>query len=264
MTPRLPALLLALTACTRSSPLVMASTTSFQDTGLADALKPALERAAGRRIAMIFVGSGEALAMLRRGDADLAVVHAPAAEERFMAEGWGLRRREVMANDFVIVGPAGDPAQVAQAASATDAVTRIARSGAAFVSRADRSGTNERELKLWKEAGIAPAGAWYGEAGVGQADTLRLADDRRAYALTDAATYAVVGPRLALRRLYGGGEALRNVYRVIEPKPRPGQEARAQAAGRVADALVGPEIQSAIARFGALDGGPSLFQPLAR
>jgi tungstate transport system substrate-binding protein len=161
--------------------VLLATTTSTQDSGLLDELLPLFEERTGRSIAPISVGSGAALELGERGEADVLLVHSPAAEEAFMAAGFGIERRTVMVNDFVLVGPTEDPAGVGAAATIEAAMAAIAESEAAFVSRGDDSGTNALELRLWAAAGIEPAGTWYTESGTGMGETLQIAGERRAY-----------------------------------------------------------------------------------
>ena len=169
--------------------MIMATTTSTKDSGLLDELVPAFERTGDCKVKTVAVGSGQALAMGEKGDADVLLVHSPDAEETFMDEGHGASRTAVMHNDFVIVGPASDPANIADAPDATTAFRRIAREKAPFASRADESGTNAKELKLWEEAGIKPSGSWYLETGQGMGETLTVASQKEAYTLSDRGTF---------------------------------------------------------------------------
>ncbi|MCC6315243.1 MAG: substrate-binding domain-containing protein, partial [Thermomicrobiales bacterium] len=182
--------------------VLLATTTSTMDSGLLDDLLPIFTQETGRSIKPIAVGSGAALELGKRGEADVLLVHSPEAEERFMTEGYGVERRLVMYNDFVIVGPADDPANLARATDSIDAMTRIAESASAFISRGDDSGTNALELKLWRQAGIEPGGRWYTEAGTGMADTLQIANERRAYTIADRGTYLALRDRLDLPILF--------------------------------------------------------------
>ena len=169
--------------------LILATTTSTQDSGLLDDLLPRFEKAAGLRVKTIAVGSGEALAMGRRGDADVLLVHSKAAEDEFLADGFGSLRLDVMYNDFVLVGPSSDPAAV-RGLPVLDAMKRLSERGATFVSRDDRSGTHARELDLWKRAGIDPKGkAWYVATGQGMGETARIASEKRAYTVADRGTF---------------------------------------------------------------------------
>src|SRR5438093_2243646 len=180
--------ILPLSAAAQRSPVILSTTTSTQDSGLLDVLVPRFERQTGHTVKTISVGTGQALALAARGEADVVLCHAPSLEKRYLADGTLTHRRLVMYNDFVLVGPAADPAKIAGATSAVAALGRIAAAGARFVSRGDRSGTHALELALWKAAGVVPAAPWYIESGQGMGATLGLADDRRAYTLTDRAT----------------------------------------------------------------------------
>ncbi len=241
--------------------LVLVVTTTVQDTGLADALRPRLEAATGAHIKMIAVGSGEALRMGRAGDADVLVAHAPAEEEQFMREGHGVRRLRLMTNEFVVVGPPDDPAGVAAAGTVDDAFSRIASKGSLFVSRGDRSGTNLKELSVWKRLHLEPNGKWYLVVGVGQGGAVRLAAERHAYMLVDRSTFVAQRIEPALKILFSGGTAeMTNIYSVIEVRQPTGHEERARPAAALVDALTGPEIQRQIATFGADRFGAPLFR----
>jgi tungstate transport system substrate-binding protein len=257
------ALLLTLLACTGPEGLVLATTSSADDSGLLQALSLAWQAEPGTpRLHVLVVGSGEALALGRRGDADVLLVHSPEAEARFMEAGGGLLRREVMRNRLVIVGPASDPAEVGAAADVIDAMARVARAGAPFVSRGDASGTHERELELWAAASLSPQGeraAWYIDAGQGMGETLRTADELGAYTLTDMATYSVWRGRLRLVVLQRGDPGLDNRYSVIVPTA---SRARAEAT-EFADWLASGGGQAVIADFGRDRFGAPLFEPLA-
>src|SRR3954447_26685512 len=174
---------------TRPQDVILATTTSTADTGLLDALAPRFKEATGYTLKPIAVGSGAALALGEAGEADVVLSHSPQAETDFMAAGFGEDRRTVMYNDFVIVGPASDPAGIKGDASALNAMKKIAASQSPFVSRGDDSGTNALELRLWKQAGIEPAGNWYIESGTGMGDTLNIANERQAYTISDRGTY---------------------------------------------------------------------------
>ncbi|CAA9466990.1 MAG: Tungstate ABC transporter, substrate-binding protein, partial [uncultured Solirubrobacteraceae bacterium] len=199
--------LLALCACVLAAcggsdgarrPVILAATTSTQDSGLLDVLVPAFEADSGWRVRTVALGSGQAIALGRRGEADVVLAHSPAAERALMASGVAGDRRLVMVNDFVLVGPPGDPARAA-GDSAPAALAAIARRRAPFVSRGDESGTHVFELGLWKRAEVAPRPPWYQETGQGQSATLRLAAERGAYALSDRATYLATGADEDLR-----------------------------------------------------------------
>jgi tungstate transport system substrate-binding protein len=243
--------------------VILASTTSTADTGLLDALIPLFAEATGLALKPIAVGSGAALELGERGEADVLLVHSPAAEEAFMAAGHGLERRTVMFNDFVLVGPREDPAAVAGAPDAAAAMAAIAAGSAPFVSRGDDSGTHALEKRLWEAAGVARAGGWYTEAGSGMADTLRIADQRRAYALADRGTWLALRDDLDLPILLEGDPALRNVYHVVTVNPANGPAVDAAGGAAFAAFLLEPETQAFIGAFGADRFGQPLFTPCA-
>ncbi len=241
--------------------VVLATTTSLAETGLLDTLTPRFRRATGWEVRAVAVGSGQALRMGERGDADVVLAHSPAAEEAFVAAGHGTRRRVVASNYFSIVGPSGDPAGARGAATAADALARIAAAGQVFVSRGDSSGTHVRELALWRAAGGRTAWPGYLETGQGMSVTLLVADERRGYALTDLATYGSLRARLGLVPLRSREGALLNVYHVIEVNPA-GRPRVNVAGGRAfADFLVSPEVQDLLDRFGRERFGEPLFVP---
>ncbi len=202
--------------------LVIASTTSTQNSGLFDILIPAYRKASSysATIEVIAVGTGKAIRIAKKGEADLLLVHDPFREEKFVAEGYGVNRRAVMHNDFVIAGPAKDPAGIKAVKTAAEAFELIAEAGSPFVSRGDDSGTNMRELDLWDDAGINPKGkGWYFEAGGKMGDTLLIADQKKAYTLTDRGTFLNYETKIALKVLLQNDPALRNLYSVIAVNP---------------------------------------------
>lgn len=240
--------------------LILATTTSTQDSGLLDELLPQFTRDSGWQVTTLAVGSGQAIELGRRGEADVLLVHSPAAEQAFVAEGTAGRRRLVMHNDFVLVGPAGDPARV-RGLDSTGACGRIAATQALFVSRGDGSGTAAREEDLWKRAGIAPAGSWYQATGQGMGATLRVASEKAGYTLSDRATYLAQRETLALDVLSEGDPALLNVYHVIEMTAGAGARVRPDGARAFADWIVSPAAQEQIGRFGQAEFGQPLFTP---
>lgn len=252
----------ALAGAPKPAALVLATTTSTQDTGLLDVLVPAFEQRTGIHVKTIAVGSGEALAMGRRGDADVLLVHSKAAEEAFMAARFGESRRPVMHNDFVIAGPAADPAKV-RGTEAAEAFRRIAAAGATFVSRGDSSGTNVKELGLWKAAGASPRGKqWYVSAGQGMGETARIAAEKRAYLLIDRGTWLALAKGLApLEVLSEGSPDLFNSYRVIVVSPKAHPAVHVREARRFAAWIVAPETQAVIGDFGRAKFGRPLFVP---
>ncbi|MEW6586952.1 MAG: substrate-binding domain-containing protein [Nitrospirota bacterium] len=202
--------------------LVIASTTSTQNSGLFDILIPAYEKSAecDVKVEVIAVGTGKAIRIGKKGEADVLFVHDPFREEKFIAEGYGVNRRPVMHNDFVIAGPGNDPARIKSAKTAVDAFEEIAEKGHPFVSRGDDSGTYIREMDIWDDAGINPKGkGWYFEAGANMKDTLVLADQKKAYTLTDVATFLNLKPKIVLKVLVREDRILRNFYSVIAVNP---------------------------------------------
>ena len=240
-----------------ASDVILATTTSFRDTGLLDSLLPEFERATGFRVRAVAVGSGQALRMGERGDADVLLVHSPSAEEAFMRSGAGLRRQVVAYNFFALVGPAGDPARVAAAPTAAAAVQAIGVARLPFISRGDSSGTHVRELALWTQGGGRPSWPGYEETGQGMAATLLVADERRAYTLTDRATLASLARRIELTVLRPPEAALLNVYHVIEVAPAGRPRVNPLGARAFADWITSPAVQDRIARFGP--AGEALF-----
>jgi tungstate transport system substrate-binding protein len=249
-----------------SQVIVMASTTSTEQSGLFAHLLPAFAAETGIEVRVVAQGTGQALETARRGDAELVFVHDRAAEERFVAEGFGLERRDVMYNDFVLVGPRRDPAGIGAAADAAQALARIARAGQPFVSRGDRSGTHAAELRLWQAAGVdAQAGkraGWYRESGSGMGATLNIASSMDAYTLTDRGTWLGFRNRGGLAILFQGDPKLFNQYGVIVVDPARHPHVRAAAARRFADWIVSPAGQRSIAAFRT--GGEQAFFPNAR
>lgn len=197
----------------------LATTTSTADTGLLDVLTERFREDTGIRVDVIVTGTGQALAHGRNGDVDAVLVHAPAEEERFVSEGYGLKRVPLMWNDFVVAGPPEDPAGISGAPDAADALKRVSGAHAPFISRGDDSGTHKKELQLWEAAGIQPEGAWYVEAGQGMGACLTMANEMRAYLLTDRGTYLSRGATLDLEILFEGDEALVNPYAMIAVDP---------------------------------------------
>ncbi len=265
MTIRLMVLLASLAAASCREPkrdVILATTTSTRDSGLLDVLVPMFEKDTGYSVKTIAVGSGMAMAMARRGEADVLLVHSPSDEEAFMSEGFGKKRMAVMHNDFVIVGPASDPAGVGGKADAAAALAAIARTPFLFVSRGDESGTHKKELALWKKSGTTLVGtAMYAETGQGMGQTLTVASEKQAYALTDRGTYLAMSKGLDLRVLVEGDPDLVNAYHVIVPskKKLPGVNARGGKA--FAEFLVSPAGQDAIGKFGIEEYGTPLFHP---
>lgn len=244
-----------------STELILATTTSTRDSGLLDVLLPMFEAKSGLKVKMVAVGSGAALKMGEEGNADVLLVHAPAAELALMEKGFGRDRLLIMHNDFIIVGPAGDPAGINASATAKEAYEKIAASRSIFVTRGDDSGTNKAELTIWKAAGITPEGDWYLSTGQGMGDTLRIASEKGGYTFTDKATFLALKGTLLLNVLVEGDKALLNIYHVITVNPDKWPLVNYTGAKAFADFMVSPEIQEAIASFGKDEFGQSLFIP---
>ncbi len=246
-----------------SRAVILATATSVQDTGLLDRLVLSFERRTGYTLKAIAVGTGQALAMGARGEADVVLSHSPELELKYLAEGSVTNRRLVMYNDFVLVGPPSDPAGIKGMRSASEALRRIAERYGRFVSRADHSGTHEKELALWKAVGRTPRGKWYLESGQGQAATLILASEKAAYALTDRGTYLSFPRRGQLVILLEGDPRLLNVYHVMEVNPARYPKANAEGGRAFADFLVSSVAQAIVKTFGVEKYGQPLFVPAA-
>ena len=243
--------------------LILSTTTSTQDSGLLDVLVPMFEKQTGYSVKTVSVGTGQALALAAKGDADVALVHAPSLEKQYVADGKLLNRRLVMYNDFVIVGPKEDPAKIKSAKTALAALKQIEQTQSRFVSRGDNSGTHSLEKALWKEVGITPKGDWYIEAGQGMGATLGIANERNAYTITDRGTLLALGKRVNLPILIEGDKALLNIYSVMEVNPANGPRINAAGAKAFADFMVAPQTQNVIKNFGVEKFGQSLFFPVA-
>jgi tungstate transport system substrate-binding protein len=227
-----------LTGAAAAEVLRMAVTTSFANSGLSDVLLPEIEAETGIELQLLIVGTGQALRLGRAGDVDAVLVHSRAAEEAFVAEGAGTHRREIMYNDFVLVGPEGDPAGIAEAGSAAEALARIAAEGAPFVSRGDDSGTHKAELALWEAAGIRPEGAWYRPVGAGMGAALNAASGMGAYLLSDRASWLNFGNREGMALAFEGDPALFNQYAFLPVNPARHPHVNAEAAARLEEWLV--------------------------
>jgi tungstate transport system substrate-binding protein len=251
-------------AADASKVVILATTTSTQDSGLLDVLVPLFERRTGYSVKTISVGSGQAIALGRRGEADVLLVHSPDDEAKLVADGLGLNRRIVMHNDFVVLGPPADPAKIKGAKTTADAVTRIAGAGALFVSRGDSSGTHAREKGLWKKAAVAPEGKpWYQQTGLGMGETLNVAAEKGGYTLSDRGTWLArqKARALALEILVEGEPSLLNVYHVIEVNPARWPKVNAAGGKAFADFMVGAEAQAVVKTFGTEKLGAPLFFP---
>ena len=244
--------------------VILATTTSTQDSGLLDVLVPLFEEQTGYQVKTVSVGTGAALALGARGESDVVLVHAPASEVQWMAQGNGTERLLVMHNDFLLVGPADDPAHVKGTASALDALKQIASAGAPFVSRGDNSGTQQLELSLWQKDGISPKGQpWYIESGTGMGQTLTIADERQAYTISDRATWLAFTGKIQLPIVVERDPVLLNVYHVmpVNPAKFPGVPINAAGGKAFADFMVAPSTQKVIGDFGRDKYGQALFVP---
>lgn len=245
-----------------SGKLILATTTSTQDSGLLDVLVPMFEKETGYTVKTVAVGSGQAIEQASRGDADVVLVHSPDAEKKMIDAGDGIERTLVMHNDFIIVGPADDPAGVKAAKLTNDAMTAISTKQAAFISRGDASGTNALELKLWKAINVTPKRqAWYSESGQGMGATLQIANQKKAYTISDRATYLAQKANLDLSILFQGDKALLNVYHVIVVSPTKHPNVNVVGARAFAAWMVRADIQKVIAEFGKVKAGEALFFP---
>ena len=246
-----------------SKNVILSTTTSTQDSGLLDVLVPLFEKKSGTSVKTISVGTGQALELAAKGEADVALVHAPTLEKKYVADGKLLNRRLVMYNEFVILGPANDPAQIKSTKSSAAAMKRIAASASRFVSRGDNSGTHNLEKSLWKSAAIQPKGEWYIESGQGMGATLGIANDRSAYTISDRATYLAFRKRVTLAVLLEGDRPLLNIYSVMEVNPANGPRINTAGGKAFADFMVAPETQAVIKSFGVEKFGQPLFIPVA-
>ncbi len=243
--------------------VILSTTTSTQDSGLLDELVPLFEKRGGYSVKAISVGTGQALALGAKGDADVVLVHAPSLQKKYVADGKLRNRRLVMYNDFVIIGPKDDPAKIRSIKSATAALQAIAGAKANFVSRGDKSGTHTLERALWKTAGIEPKGSWYIEAGQGMGATLGIANERNAYTISDRGTYLAFKKRVTLPIWLEGDRALLNIYSVLEVNPANGPRVNSAGGKAFADFMVAPETQKVIRTFGEKKFGQPLFVPVA-
>ena len=242
--------------------IILATTTSTQDSGLLDVLLPVFEKKMDFFVKTIAVGSGQAMAMGQKGEADVLLVHSPAAEKKFVAEGYGINRRLIMHNDFIIVGPSEDPAKIKGGEFASESFKKIASAKALFLSRADKSGTHVKEMDIWKAAGINPEGEkWYQQTGLGMGQTLNVAAEKKGYTLADRGTYLALKKNLGLNILVEGDAILLNIYHVIEVNPAKWPKVNAGGAKAFADFMVSRETQEIIKTFGVDKFGSPLFFP---
>jgi tungstate transport system substrate-binding protein len=242
--------------------LILATTTSTQDSGLLDVLIPVFEKRTGYFVKTIAVGSGQAMAMGQKGEADVLLVHSPDAEKKFIAEGSGVNRLIVMHNDFIVVGPPADQAAIKGAKSTVEAFKKIAAAGSLFLSRGDNSGTHSKEKGIWKAAGISPEGQkWYQETGLGMGQTLNVAAEKKGYTLADRGTWLSLQQKLGLPILKEGDPILLNGYHVIGVNPAKWPKVNADGAKAFSDFMLSAETQGIIKTFGMEKYGGALFFP---
>lgn len=256
-------LLLWIVAASAAEPkdIILSTTTSTVDSGLLDELVPIFEKQTGYRVKTIAVGTGQALAMGEKGEADVLLVHAPASEKKLVEAGIGINYQLVMHNDFILAGPSKDPAGI-KGKSAADALKAIAATQSVFISRGDDSGTHKKELSLWKEASVDPKGKpWYQESGQGMGATLSMASQKGAYTLTDRGTYLSQKAHLQLVILCEGDKPLLNIYHVMQVNPEKFTKVNALGAKAFVDFMVAPETQRRIGEFGKNQYGAPLFFP---
>lgn len=239
--------------------LRMSTTTSTENSGLLAVLNPPFEKKNDVRLDVIAVGTGKALRLAENGDVDVVFVHAPVAEKVFVKNGFGVDRHPVMHNDFIIIGPASDPAGIKSAKSATGAFRMLGQGKGGFVSRGDDSGTDKKEKALWNIAGLTPEGDWYISAGQGMGAVLRMADDKQAYALTDRGTYIHFQDKIDLMILFEGDEALYNPYHVMAVNPEKHPQVKYDLAKKYIEYVTGSEGQEIIRSYKRV--GQQLFYP---
>jgi tungstate transport system substrate-binding protein len=251
----------SLASAAESKDVILSTTTSTVDSGLLDDLIPRFENKTGFRVKTIAVGTGQALAMGEKGEADVLLVHAPASEKKLVDAGVAINYQLVMHNDFIIVGPAADPAKI-KGKTAADAFKAIDAGGAVFVSRGDDSGTHKKELSLWKAADVVPTGKpWYQESGQGMGATLLMASEKAGYTLTDRATYLAQKANVRLEILSEGDKPLLNIYHVMQVNPEKFSKVNAAGAKAFVEFMIAPETQKVIGEFGKDKYGTSLFFP---
>jgi tungstate transport system substrate-binding protein len=242
--------------------VILATTTSTQDSGLLDVLIPVFEKKTGYFVKTISVGSGQAIAMGQKGEADVLLVHSPDAEMKVVADGFGINRRLVMHNDYIVVGPPSDPAKIKGSKTTVDVFKKIATASSIFMSRGDNSGTHSKEKQVWKEAGVKYEGEkWYQQTGLGMGQTLNVASEKKAYTLADRGTYLALKKRLDLAVLAEGDAILLNIYHVIEVNPTKFSKVNAAGGKAFADFMVSKEVQDMIKTFGVEKFGSPLFFP---
>lgn len=242
--------------------LKMSTTTSTEDSGLLKVLLPPFEKANNVRVDVISVGTGKALKLGENGDVDVVLVHSRPAEDKFMADGYGVDRRDVMYNDYIILGPKNDPAKIKETKSAVDALKKIAETKSLFVSRGDDSGTDKKEKAIWKATGIVPQIPWYIEAGQGMGTVLQMANEKNAYTIADRGTFIQFENKIGLIILVEGDKTLFNPYGVIAVNPKKHPGVQYELAKKFVEFVTGPEGQKIIADY-KLDG-KQLFFPDAK
>lgn len=238
--------------------LRMSTTTSTENSGLLAVLLPPFEQKHGCKVDVVAVGTGKALKLGEAGDVDVVFVHARALEDKFVADGFGVNRRDVMHNDFVVLGPPDDPAQIARAGDAPAAFRAIAAKETPFISRGDESGTHQKEREIWKAARIAPKGAWYVEAGQGMGEVITIATEKRGFTLSDRGTYIAFRKKTDLVVLFQGDKTLWNPYGIIAVNPKKHPHVKYGLAMNLIDFVTGPEGRSIIAGF-KINGEPLFF-----
>jgi len=250
------------TVLAQTKTVILSTTTSTQDSGLLDVLIPIFEKNTGYFVKTIAVGSGQAMAMGQKGEADVLLVHSPAAEKKFVAEGYGINRRIIMHNDFIIVGFPTDSAKIKGIKLASEAFKKIASAQALFLSRSDKSGTHTKEMGIWEASGIKPEGEkWYQQTGLGMGQTLNVTAEKKGYTLTDRGTYLALKKNLGLDILVEGDAILLNIYHVIEINPAKWSKVNTAGGKAFADFMVSKETQDIIKTFGVDKFGSPLFFP---
>lgn len=259
--------ILSLIACQKKErSMVLATTTSTQDSGLLDYLLPKFESDTGIKVKVVAKGTGEALEIGKRGDADCLLVHAKEQELKFLSDGFGIKRDEVMYNDFIIVGPKDDPAKIKEKApnDAIEAFKQISSNQATFISRGDNSGTNTKEISIWKASKIDPKGNWYVSSGKGMGAVLQMADEKKAYTLTDRATYLSMKDKLSLQIVTEKNSNLYNQYSIIKLNPKNNKNIKEKEADEFTNWMLSDKGQKIISEFGKDKFGISLFIPNAK
>jgi tungstate transport system substrate-binding protein len=248
--------------CGAQKSIILATTTSTQDSGLLDVLIPIFEKKTGYFVKTIAVGSGQAMAMGQKGEADVMLVHSPAAEKKFVADGYGINRRIIMHNDFIVVGPPEDPAKIRGIKSSPQAFKKIESAAALFLSRGDNSGTHSKEKAIWKVSGLNPEKEkWYQQTGLGMGQTLNVASEKNGYTLADRGTYLALRKNLHLDILTEGDALLLNIYHVIEVNLSKWPKVNAAGGKAFADFMVSKEVQDIVKTFGVEKFGSPLFFP---